>query len=135
MPDLPDAMDGLSDRLRSATGIPWRLDACGVTRSGSAIPVLLHPDASDPDSMSIRVLLIGGLSGRPGDVDVARTAAELLPRKAREAGVDLAVSVIPVANPDALARGGLSLDGNAGHGPGGDTVNRGSLGGQGYGAG
>ena len=118
MPDLPDAMDGLSDRLRSATGIPWRLDACGVTRSGSAIPVLLHPDASDPDSTSIRVLLIGGLSGRPGDVDVARTAAELLPRKAREAGVDLAVSVIPVANPDALARDGLSLDGNAGNGPG-----------------
>ncbi|MCH7593891.1 MAG: glycoside hydrolase family 88 protein [Chloroflexi bacterium] len=102
MPDSTEAMNEMSDRLRSA-GAPWRLDACGVTRSGKAISVLLHPDAFNPESVAVRVLMIAGLSGRSADVDVARIAAELLPKKAREAGLELAISVIPVANPDALS--------------------------------
>lgn len=102
MTDPQDAGSDPSDRARSVANTQWRLDACGLTRSGSVISVLLHPDAFNPDSSSLRVLLLGGLNGHPADVDVARIVAERLPKKAREAGLELALSVIPVANPDAL---------------------------------
>ncbi len=46
----------------------WILDACGVTRSGNAIPVLIHPDANSMESTGIRVVLIGGLMWRNGEI-------------------------------------------------------------------
>ncbi len=104
MPDTPDRADrnGSSGNLRPVGGLEWILDACGVTRSGNAIPVLIHPDANSMESTGIRVVLIGGLSGRPADVSVARVTAETLPRMAREARVNLVLSVIPVGDPDGL---------------------------------
>lgn len=107
MPDLPDS-DGSSIPARSVFDLGWSLDACGIARSGSVIPALLHPDANNPDATGIRVVLIGGLQGRSADVEAARITAEVLPRMARNAGVDLILSVIPVANPDALSEDAIS---------------------------
>jgi rhamnogalacturonyl hydrolase YesR len=59
--------------------------------------------------------LIGGLSGKSEDVDIARDTAEKLPPLARSSGVDLALTVIPVANPDALsADAGANPESNSG---------------------
>jgi rhamnogalacturonyl hydrolase YesR len=102
MIDLPDS-DGSSTPARSAFDRRWSLNACGITRSGSVIPALVHPDAYNPAATGIRVILIGGLSGKSEDVEAARITAEILPRLARNAGVELVLSVIPVANPDALS--------------------------------
>lgn len=102
MPDQSDFSE-TSRQPRSAADLQWSLDACGVTRSGSAIPALIHPDTYDPTAPGIRAILIGGLSGRSEDVDATRRVAEQLPQMARNAGVDLVLSVIPVANPDALS--------------------------------
>jgi unsaturated rhamnogalacturonyl hydrolase len=102
MTDRPDS-DGSPTSERSSFDLRWSLDACGITRSGSMIPALMHPDAHNPDTPGVRVVLIGGLNGRSEDVEAARIAAEILPRLARDAGVDLVLSVIPVANPDALS--------------------------------
>jgi rhamnogalacturonyl hydrolase YesR len=101
MPDNPEPNDASSNG-KTASDFQWILDACGITRSGSAIPVLIHPDASNMMSTGIRVVLIGGLNGRSEDVDATRIAAEQLPGMARGAGVDLVLSVIPVGNPDGL---------------------------------
>src|SRR5438132_388184 len=49
----------------------WTLDACGVTRSQTPIPALVHRDAYAPTTPRTRVLLVGGLSGRPADVTLA----------------------------------------------------------------
>jgi hypothetical protein len=70
----------------------------------------MHPDANNAASTGIRVVLIGGLRGRSADVKAARIAAEVLPRLARSAGVELVLSVIPVANPDALSEEAASGD-------------------------
>ena len=109
MPDSHDS-DGLFDPTRSAFDRSWNLDACGITRSGSVIPALVHPDANDPDATAMRVVLIGGLRGRSEDVETARIAAELLPLLAHDSGVELVLSVIPAANPDALSRDAESND-------------------------
>src|SRR5262249_9328324 len=49
----------------------WSLDACGVTRSQTSIPALVHRDAYTPVTPRTRVLLVGGLSGYPHDVTLA----------------------------------------------------------------
>ena len=109
MPDSHDP-EGLFDPTHSAFDRSWNLDACGITRSGSVIPALVHPDANDPDATAMRVVLIGGLRGRSEDVETARIAAELLPLLAHDSGVELVLSVIPAANPDALSRDAESND-------------------------
>ncbi|MBT5319155.1 MAG: hypothetical protein HOL45_04545 [Chloroflexi bacterium] len=101
---MPDSNTPRSPRPDS--DLQWSLDACGVTRSGAAIPALIHPDMYGPSSSGIpgiRAVLIGGLSGRTEDVDATRRVAEQLPQMAREAGVELILSVIPVANPDKVS--------------------------------
>ena len=105
MTDLPD-----SDDPFAVSDVRWRLDACGITRLGSVIPVFVHPDADNPAATGIRVVLIGGLRGRSTDVEAARIAAEILPSLARDAGVELLLSVIPAANPDAFSEDAESDD-------------------------
>ena len=109
MTDLSDS-EGSSTGKRSIFDLRWSLDACGITLSGSVIPALIHPEANDPAAQGIKVILIGGLSGQSADVEAARIAAETLPRLARNAGVELILSVIPVANPDALSEETTSDD-------------------------
>ncbi len=92
----------------------WTQDACGVTRSERGIPALLHREAYAGASGMARVLLVGGLSGRAEDVDLAfqllgtySTSSEIRRR--------VAISAVPCGNPD-----GLELGAAPGNGAGGN---------------
>jgi unsaturated rhamnogalacturonyl hydrolase len=83
----------------------WSLDACGVTRSQTSIPALVHGDAYTPVTPRTRVLLIGGLSGHPDDVALAFNALEAYLAAGARLGQTLALSAVPCGNPDGFALG------------------------------
>src|SRR5215510_6117942 len=83
----------------------WTLDACGVTRSQTPIPALVHRDAYAPTTPRLRVLLVGGLSGRPEDVTLAYNTLEAYVGARDRLDQTLALSAVPCANPDGLALG------------------------------
>lgn len=83
----------------------WSLDACGVTRSQTPIPALVHRDAYTPMTLRTRVLLVGGLSGSPDDVTLAFSALEAYLAAGVGVGTRLALSAVPCGNPDGLALG------------------------------
>jgi len=83
----------------------WTLDACGVTRSQTPIPALVHRDAYAPTTPRTRVLLVGGFSGRPEDVTLAYNVLEAYVGAGDRLGQTLALSAVPCANPDGLALG------------------------------
>ena len=93
----------------------WTLDACGVTRSETQIPALLHPDAYVPDTDRTRVLMISGLSGRTEGVDNGFSALESYAGRGESLERDVALSAIPCANPDGLAQGTLLTNGVGGN--------------------
>ena len=53
----------------------WSLDGAGVTRSESVIPALVDRDAQ-VSTDRLRVLLVGGLSGKPRDAEAALQVLE-----------------------------------------------------------
>jgi hypothetical protein len=71
--DLTSALESLAHRRR----LLWKLNACGVTRSIHPIPAILDQDAYAPATDRVRILLVGGLSGRSDDVSSALKALEL----------------------------------------------------------
>ena len=81
--------------------------AIGVTRLETQIPALISADDLDLGTRKTRILLIGGLDG--SDSSVRATVAALKWFNAAEQAAalrkDFAVSAVPVANPDAWARG------------------------------
>ena len=83
----------------------WTLDACGVTRSQTPIPALVHRDAYAPTTPRTRVLLVGGLSGRLEDVTLAYNTLEAYVEAGDRLGQTLALSAVPCGNPDGLALG------------------------------
>ena len=83
----------------------WTLDACGVTRSQTPIPALVHRDAYAPTTPRTRVLLVGGLSGRQEDVNLAYNTLEAYVESGDHLGRTLALSAVPCGNPDGLALG------------------------------
>ncbi len=83
----------------------WSLDACGVTRSQTPIPALVHRDAYTPVTARTRVLLVGGLSGHPQDVTLAINALEAYLTAGARLGTTVALSAVPCGNPDGLALG------------------------------
>jgi unsaturated rhamnogalacturonyl hydrolase len=83
----------------------WTLDACGVTRSQTPIAALVHRDAYAPTTPRTRVLLVGGLSGRPEDVTLAYNVLEAYVGDRDRLGQTLVLSAVPCANPDGLALG------------------------------
>src|SRR5712691_2017351 len=87
-----------------ASGV-WTLEACGVTRSQMAIPTLVHQDAYAPVTPRMRVLLIGGLSGRSEDVTLNLSALEAYLEAGDRLGEALALSAVPCGNPDGLVLG------------------------------
>ncbi len=93
----------------------WTLDACGVTRAQTPIPALVHREAYVSSTLRTRVLLLGGLSGRPEDVALATQVLEthLMQRDRLDAVV--ALSAVPCANPDGLAQGVAPENGVGGH--------------------
>ena len=83
----------------------WKLDACGVTRSQTRIETLIHRDAYVTDTGRTRILLVGGLSGQPDDVDLALEALKHYADAGERLTSAIALSAVPCGNPDGLAEG------------------------------
>ena len=99
--DIRDALDTLA---QARPGF-WTRTACGVTRSLTPIPALLDRNAYSAETSRVRVLLVGGLSGRPADVDMALHALELYVGGGDGLALRIGLSAIPCANPDGLRLG------------------------------
>lgn len=93
----------------------WRLDACGVTRSESQIPALLHPDAYVPETDRTRVLLLSGLTGGSEGVENGFRVLESYASRGESLERDVALSAIPCGNPDGYAQGTLLSNGAGGN--------------------
>ena len=109
-----DIINALDTLVQSRPGF-WSRTACGVTRSLTPIPVLLDRNAYSADTARIRVLLVGGLSGRGVDVDMALHALELYAGGGDGLALRIALSAVPCGNPD-----GLRLDRAPENGAGGN---------------
>ena len=105
-------LEAVLDSLAAHEPERWVREACGVTRSETPIPALVHVEAYSPDCARHRILLVGGFYGARADVDLALRAAALV---GRSGGV--ALSVVPCANPDGL-RLGVRPGNGAGGAPG-----------------
>ena len=98
--------------LAATHGDLWKLSACGVTRADRRMLALVDHEAYEPVTDRVRVLLVGGLSGRPDDVAFA---VEGLQRFASSNYRErVALSAVPCANP-----GGLALRTGPANGAGG----------------
>ena len=82
----------------------WVVDGAGVTRSEAVIPALVDRGAHDPEA-GVRVLLIGGLSGKARDVEIGLQVLEHLAGRIDQAAGGPALSAVPCANPDGLRLG------------------------------
>ena len=109
--ELEAFLDSLVQRRPSL----WTRSSCGVTRSGSEIPVLLERDAYIPTAQRARVLLVSGLSGNDSDLEQAFQALDLFASSGQRFTSKVALSAIPCGNPDGLVLGAAS-----GNGAGGD---------------
>lgn len=81
----------------------WQHDACGITRSQNTIPALVHTDAYLPTTHRTRLLLIGGLSGQAEDRRLALRTIEAYLDNADRLAATVALSAIPLANPDGFS--------------------------------
>lgn len=111
--DIRQALDNLAE---ARPGF-WSRTACGVTRSLSPIPAILDRNAYSADTARARVLLVGGLSGRPADVDAALHALELYAGGGDGLALRVGLSAVPCANPD-----GLRLERGPDNGAGGNPA-------------
>ena len=111
--DIRQALDTLA---QARPGF-WTRTACGVTRSLTPIPALLDRNAYSAKTGRIRVLLVGGLSGRPADVDMALHSLELYAGGGDGLALRIGLSAIPCGNPD-----GLRLGRGPENGAGGDPA-------------
>ena len=93
----------------------WTLDACGVTRSETQIPALIHSDAYVSDTSRTRVLLVSGLTGGDEGVENGFRVLESYASTGQSLGRDVALSGIPCANPDGLVQGTLPSNGAGGN--------------------
>ena len=110
--DIREALDTLA----GARPAFWSRTACGVTRSLTPIPALLDRNAYSADSARARILLVGGFSGQPADVDLALHALELYAGGGDGLALRVGLSAVPCANPDGL-RLGRGPDNGAGGNP------------------
>ena len=99
--DIREALD----KLAQARPGFWSRTACGVTRSLTPVSALLDRNAYSADTSRIRVLLVGGLSGRAADVDMALHALELYAGGGDGLALRVGLSAIPCGNPDGLRLG------------------------------
>lgn len=70
--------------------------ALGVTRSGAPVPCYITAEDVDPASTKPRVLVVGGLDGRPESVAAATRAVEVFAKQAAT-GRGVALSLVPDA--------------------------------------
>ena len=99
-----DVINALDTLVLARPGF-WSRTACGVTRSLTPIPVLLDRNAYSAETSRVRVLLLGGLSGRAADIDAALHGLELYAGGGDGLALRIALSAIPCANPDGLRLG------------------------------
>src|SRR5687767_10787984 len=86
--------------LATRAGGVWRQDACGVTRSETTIPALVHTEAYAPATTRRRVLFIGGLSGHANDAALTLQALEAYLHAGSPVMDHVALSAVPVGNID-----------------------------------
>ena len=108
-------ISGALDALVRARPTFWSRSACGVTRSLAPIHAIVDRNAYSPETARARVLLIGGLSGRNEDVDVALHALELYAGGGDALSLRIALSAVPCANPDGLRRNAGPENGSGGN--------------------
>ena len=92
----------------------WSVTACGVTRSERPIPVLIDRDAYSPTTDRIKVLLVGGLSGRPEDIKDSLRALQLFKESGEYLSSKIGLTAIPCGNPT-----GFAMDNGPHNGSGG----------------
>ena len=114
MPSNYEHLMGRIGALRSRASLPWSQDGAGITRRDTTIAALVHPDAYNDESDRHRVLLIGGLTGSPDDVDAMASVLESY-ATSRRLRNRIALSVIPCANPDGLNSGEAPGNGSGGN--------------------
>ena len=100
--------------LAALRGDVWTASACGVTRSGRRIAALVDRDAYAPGPGRVRVLLVGGLSGRHDDAVIALHTLRLFADAGERLSSRVGLSAVPCGNP-----GGLALRSGPSNGAGG----------------
>lgn len=93
---LNATLDSLAQRRPSL----WTRSACGITRSGHEIPVLLEKDAYIPRAQRARVLLLSGISGGDSDSDLALQALDMFASSGQRFANGVALSAVPCGYPD-----------------------------------
>ena len=93
------------ESLASARPDFWTRTACGVTRSLAPISALVDRYAYAAETARSRILLVGGLSGLPADVDLALQALELYAAGGDGLALRVGLSAVPCVNPDGLRLG------------------------------
>ncbi len=73
---------------------------CGITKNGDQIPVLLHKGAYDFSGDCTRILVIGGINGTDGDVQLTLNAIETITTHYNNFNA-LSISYIPCLDYDA----------------------------------
>ncbi len=99
--DVREALESLASTRANF----WTRTACGVTRSLAPIPALVDRYAYAAETSRSRVLLVGGLSGHPADVELALQALELYAAGGDALALRVGLSAVPCVNPDGLRLG------------------------------
>ena len=73
---------------------------CGITKNGYQIPVILHKGAYDFSGDCARIMIIGGVSGTDGEVQLALDVIETITNDSNGFNT-LSISYIPCVNYDA----------------------------------
>ena len=77
----------------------WDISYCGITKNGYQIPVLLHKHAYDFSGDRTRILVIGGVNGTDGDVQLILDVIETITNHSNGFNA-LSISYIPCLNYD-----------------------------------
>ena len=93
---LESALHNLVRRDLDASDISY----CGITKNGYQIPVLLYKDAYNFSGDCTRILVIGGVNGNDGNVQLILNVIETITDHSNEFNA-LSISYIPCLNYDA----------------------------------
>lgn len=92
----------------------FTLTSCGVTRSQTNIPVLLHQNAYPRVEGQFNLLLLSGTSGTTDDVHRGLEVLKSYLRNQKTLPKKFSLSAIPCGNPDGLSRGSPYSNGSGG---------------------
>lgn len=107
---LSSIIDGFAEKSKGT----WTKSAFGVTRSERPVFALLDNEAYSESSLKNKILVVGGLSGAAGDVDLALHVLNIFETLDQKVIDGISLSVIPCVN-----LGGLTLNSSPSNGSGG----------------